>query len=45
MKLLRKPLLRILTTALLVIAFTGCSSTKTENGVTVEKSGNPLKFW
>ena len=32
--------------AAVLFAFTGCSSTRTENGVTIEKEpGNPLKFW
>lgn len=46
MKQLRYSLLRILIAALLVIALTSCGSTRSENGVTIEKQGsNPLKFW
>lgn len=33
-------------TAVLLFVFPGCGSTRTEEGVTIEKkSGNPLKFW
>jgi len=32
--------------AFLLLAYTGCASMKSENGVTIEKkAGNPLKFW
>jgi predicted small secreted protein len=44
MKQLRTILLRILIATLLATALTSCGTT-TENGVTIEKSGNPLKFW
>ena len=46
MKQLRTALSRILIATLLAAALTSCGSTRSENGVTVEKQGsNPLKFW
>lgn len=45
MKQLRTTLLRLLIATLLATALTSCGSTKSENGVTIEKSSNPLKFW
>lgn len=44
MKQLRTLILRLLIAALLATALTSCGTTS-ENGVTVEKGGNPLKFW
>ena len=45
MKQLRTILLRLLIATLLATALTSCGSTHSENGVTIEQSGNPLKFW
>lgn len=28
-----------------LFALGGCSSARVDEGVTIEKSGNPLKFW
>lgn len=41
-----RTLILLLLFAAVAPALTSCSSTKSENGVTVEKQGsNPLKFW
>ena len=45
MKQLRTKLLRLLIATLLATALTSCGSTHSENGVTIEQGGNPLKFW
>jgi len=45
MKALRSILLRLLIATLLATALTSCGSTRSENGVTIEQGGNPLKFW
>jgi hypothetical protein len=38
--------LRIFLVTLILAAFSGCGSTRSENGVTIEQQGsNPLKFW
>jgi uncharacterized protein YceK len=38
--------LRIFLMAILLSALSGCGSTRTQNGVIIEKSAsNPLKFW
>lgn len=44
MQQLRTTLLRLLLATLLATALTSCG-TSTENGVTIEQGGNPLKFW
>ncbi len=40
-----RTLILLLSLAAILPALTGCGSTSTENGVTIEKGGNPLKFW
>ena len=45
MKQLRTKLLLLLIATLLATALTSCGSTHSENGVTIEQGGNPLKFW
>lgn len=45
-KHIRSVVLYSFLTAILLSVFPGCNSTRTEEGVTIEKkSGNPLKFW
>jgi uncharacterized protein YceK len=39
-------ILRIFLFTIILAALSGCGSTSTEHGVTIEKQGgNPLKFW
>jgi hypothetical protein len=45
-KRIRSIVLYSFLSAVILSAFNGCNSTRTEDGVTIEKqSGNPLKFW
>ena len=44
MKRIRTFILLLLLAAM-APALTSCGSTKTENGVTIENTSNPLKFW
>ena len=45
-KRIRSAFLCNLLSIVLISIFAGCGSTRTVDGVTIEKkSGNPLKFW
>jgi len=44
MNKIKKALPILIATLLLATVFSGCSSTRTENGVTID-NGKSLKFW